>query len=359
MLIGVIVQSQRGRTVLLAAAALIGVLCVLQNSDGPGAAAAAPLVRQGGPHYSIEVPQGWRVTTGGHCLTFSVVARDPSEPARQVFYFSSVGPFTLSQRQHQMDLWYMRSGGFPVQWAQFPVIEPMTTTNFIAHWNGFAQSAIGREFMSGMPQLANIQILNSDPVATQLAFASKSELVRAVFREGNSAADGYFSAALAQIVPFMNGPGGHTGRAYNFTGVSAPAGRLGKELPALLAISSSLQVSDGYIANCIRENNQEYAGVRKAGETLRQTSEIITRGFEGRQRIDDVRAMKYADMTRGVERLYDPDTREVFEFPRGFEEEYERNPNAYNRAELQPLPDNAYDLWEAPARDGTHNVFRQ
>src|SRR5687768_17560842 len=111
MMFSAVVKSRQGRvTVLVTAAACIGLLSLFPSEDG-GSATAATLVRQGGPHFSIEVPQGWQVTTGGHCLTFAVAAREPSEPARQVFYFTSAGPFTLSQRQHEIDLWYMRSGG--------------------------------------------------------------------------------------------------------------------------------------------------------------------------------------------------------------------------------------------------------
>ena len=95
-----------------------------------------------------------------------------------------------------------------------------------------------------------------------------------------------------------------------------------------------------------------FGAVLQAGKTLRETSDLIARGWEERNRRDDVVAEKRSDAILGRERLYDPDTGEGYEFNDGFYDQYRQNPQAYRNANLQPLPADDHGLWTAAARDG-------
>jgi len=90
----------------------------------------------------------------------------------------------------------------------------------------------------------------------------------------------------------------------------------------------------------------------KAGETLSETADLIMEGWERRNQTDDIIAEKRSDAILGNERLYDPDTGQVYEFENGFYDKYNPERQRYKLFNLQPLPDDDHALWTAPAMDG-------
>ena len=94
----------------------------------------------------------------------------------------------------------------------------------------------------------------------------------------------------------------------------------------------------------------------EAGKTLRESSEIITKGWERRQKTHDILSEKWSDTMMGTERLYDPDSGEVYEFQNGFYDRYRLDPNAYRMDNLQPLPDGDHALWMRAPLDGPSHL---
>lgn len=96
----------------------------------------------------------------------------------------------------------------------------------------------------------------------------------------------------------------------------------------------------------IAENNDIF---RQISKTISETSDIITDGYNRRNRTDDILIEKEGDKTMGVERVYDPETGEVYEVENGFFDYYKTHRHEYRKNNLEQLPDNNYDLWnEAP-----------
>ncbi len=79
---------------------------------------------------------------------------------------------------------------------------------------------------------------------------------------------------------------------------------------------------------------------------------LLTQGWEERNQVHDVLAEKWSDTILGKERLYDPDTGDVYRFDLGFREEYETNREKHRLQDLRPLAEDAYDLWMQPPLDG-------
>ncbi|MBE9569079.1 MAG: hypothetical protein IMF11_00495, partial [Proteobacteria bacterium] len=107
-----------------------------------------------------------------------------------------------------------------------------------------------------------------------------------------------------------------------------------------------------YVNSCLAQQANTYAGILKAGKTLSETSDIIMQGWENRNKVDDVLSEKRSDAILGRERLYDPNTGEVYEFENGFYDKYQLDQNRYEMNNLQPLPDDNHDLWTKPMLDG-------
>ena len=87
----------------------------------------------------------------------------------------------------------------------------------------------------------------------------------------------------------------------------------------------------------------------KAGETLRESTEIVNGWWRDRQQSDDIRIEKQSDAILGVERLYDPDSDQVYEFPNGFSDTYNLDPGKYRMPNLRPLDADDHRQWtQAP-----------
>jgi hypothetical protein len=308
-----------------------------------------------GGFFSIDKPQGWSVITAGSCATFAFLTFDPSDPLKQVFYFGEVGPVYLSEQQRQIDYQYMRMGGYPVTWIDMPTVYPLTPGNFLKQFHLIAKSPIGQGFMPQIPRLEIIKVISS--VAQPNPFAgATTELVRALFTQGGNLGEGLFLVTVAPMLPFTGGPSGGIGYGFCFIGITAPKGEF-HNLEATLSKSiASFTFGQSYVQNCLTQQAETYKGLLKAGKTLSEASDIIVQGWENRNKTDDIISEKQSDATLGRERLYDPNTGEVYEFENGFYDKYKLDQNKYEMNNLQPLPDNNHELWTKPTLDGYKNL---
>ncbi|MEG6586690.1 hypothetical protein V6C17_14025 [Dendrosporobacter sp. 1207_IL3150] len=323
-------------------------------------AAKSPAVRleqYNGNFFTINKPSGWNITTAGVGPTLAVWMKDPQEPARQAFFFGAVGPFYLSHQQKAIDQNYMASGGYPIQWVDMPVVAPQTASNFLTKWNSVANSRIAQGFMAERPIFKDLTIISTQPIPNQ--FGGSSELIRAIFVQNGKTVEGLFTATIYQNVPFMNGPGGHQGYALMFSGVTAPKNEFSDIQPILVSSLGSFNLSEQYVQSYISSSREAFAGVMRAGQTLRETSDIITKGWNQRQKIHDILSEKRSDATLGKERVYDPATGQVYEFPNGWYQKYDINRNKYNKPGLQPIPDNDHITWTSPTQNGPSQVYIQ
>lgn len=321
-------------------------------------AAAGPAIRlesHNGGFFSIEKPAGWQLITAGQGSTLTVWMRDPQESARQAFFFGAVGPFYLSQQQKAIDWQYMTRGGYPVPWSDMPVVSPPTASHFLAGWNALATTRIARSFMAELPLFPDLTVISIQSVPDPYT-GGTAELIRALFKLNGKAVEGLFTATIIQTVPFANGPGGHQGYALMFMGVTAPQREFLDVQEPLLRSLSSFSLSMQYVQACITSSREAFAGVMRAGQTLRESSDIIAKGWAARQKTYDILSAKRSDAMLGKERVRDPHTGEVFEFPNGWYKEYDLSRNKFNRSGLQPIPDNDYDGWTAAPLTGMNHV---
>ncbi|KKM63836.1 hypothetical protein LCGC14_1507450, partial [marine sediment metagenome] len=72
--------------------------------------------------------------------------------------------------------------------------------------------------------------------------------------------------------------------------------------------------------------------------------------------VDDILSEKRSDTILEKERLYNPETGEVYEFENGFYDEYDVDRNKYEMNNLQPLPDDDYELWIEVPLDGYRHL---
>ena len=328
---------------------------------GPGDAqrASAPAVRMPALQafdngaIAMQVPKGWTMTLAGDCASLAFVVQDPQEPLRKIVFFGMVGPVYQTAMQKQIDYQYMSNSGFPVEWHDMPVVDPLTPENLLANFPFIASSQVARRFMPNCPRFEQFHVVSSTALATPLAApGARSALIRGVFAENGRAGEGLFSLTTAPYMPMMGGPGGGTAYGYLLAGITTPKGELEAWQPLLSRTLASYAVHPDYLRGCLMRSEAVFGAVAEAGKTLRETSDMISRSWESRNRADDILAEKRSDAILGKERLYDPGTGEVYEFENGFYDRYRLNPGDYRKPDLQQLPDGNHDLWRAPARNG-------
>jgi hypothetical protein len=346
----------RRRPLLLLTAIFILLLNVVFCVERGGSdMTALRLERFDGGFFTMDKPKDWNVITAGACATFAFLLRDPSQPLRQIFYFGEVGPVYMLEQQKQIDHQYMSMGGYPSGWIDMPVINPLTPGNFLSKFHLIAQSQSAQGFMPQCPRLENLQVISTVPQPSAISGAT-TELVRAVFTRGGDLGEGLFLVTVAPLLPFTGGPGGGLGCGFCIAGITAPKNEFRDMENTLVKSLQSFTISQSYVNNCMAQQNQTYQGILKAGKTLSETSDIIMQGWESRNRVHDVLAEKTSDAILGRERLYDPNSGEVYEFENGFYDKYLPEQNKYELNNLQPLPDDNHELWMKPPLDGYKHI---
>ena len=324
-------------------------------SAGPEAGTRLSTTRYDGRFFTIERPKGWTLATAGACSDFSFFLCDPDRPLRQIFYFGQAGPVYTNSYQREIDRTYAAMGGYPTPWVDMPVVEPLTPGSFLAQFPLVLASEIGRAFMLNGPRLEQIQIVSSEPIASPIS-GGECALVRAVFLQDGALGEGLFCLTVAPLLPFSGSPGGSIATGFLITGVTAAKAEFGGLVDDLTRCAESFTIDDGYVADCTAQQEQTYQGILRAGKTLSETSDIIMRGWEERNQVHDVLSEKWADTILGKERLYDPDTGNVYQFGLGFRDRYEANREEYRLRNLQPLPEDDYDLWMRSPLDGEQHL---
>lgn len=325
------------------------------GGSGPAAQPTIPFQHFDAGFFSIDMPRGWTVDTAGSCSTFALLIQKPDNPMWQIFYFGAVGPIYMSQQQLDIDLDYVNSGGFPIPWIDAPVVDPFTPTNFLAHWPQIAAMDAAAAFMPQFPVLAELTLVAEEPQSAMLPGATTGN-ARGLFTQAGSVGQGMFLATVKPWSPFTGMPSGGTGYGYMVCGVTAPKTEFAGAVARLIESLESFTITQAYVDNCLAQSLQIWGAVAAAGRTLSEASDIIYEGWQQRTHTEDILAEQRTDAFRDVERVYDPMTGTVYECPLGWYDDYDLHRGEYDMGNLQPLPDDAWELWMKAALEGLGNI---
>ena len=294
---------------------------------------------------SMNVPVEWNVYTGGYCATKSILARDPHNILNQVFYFSEAGPVYTTEEQRQWDQNYMAMDGYPVAWAESPVVDPLTAENYLANFGKFASTPLMKKAFPQAPIMTDVKVISKEDIANKPSYATDAKLIRAEFKQNGKQGEGYFYVITSDM-------GIGIGYGMMLIGITAPKGLLDLITPSLEASLESFTLSKGYVDACIQSQNKAAAGALKAGKIMSETSDTIMDAWDSKLEAEDRMSQKQSDATLGYSRLYNPETDEVYEVTPEFSEYYQDHGNEFDMSYLQELPD---DKWGyAPLNGAAH-----
>jgi hypothetical protein len=331
-------------------------LCCLWILPPALAGAASPVLELWrGPGFQLSKPQGWQVLVSGQCSELGFLVYDPANPARQFFFFGSVGPFYMSADQKQLDQQVAGYYQGILNWLDMPVVAPLTPENFFRNFEAIAASGLARQYVPHFPPLRGFEPVWAAPLQSQVQ-GGRSGLVRGLFVQGNVLAEGLFQATVAPFAPFTGSPGGGTGVGLMVMGLSAAKDEFALWQPVLTRCLGSFDVNPDYARQCMQASGQAWGAVASAGRTLAESSDMIRQGWESRNRSYDIMAEKRSDAILERDRVYNPETDEVYEVGPQFWEHYRLNRQQYRQKELEQLPDGDYRLWDKPLLPGDQHI---
>ncbi|MCR4277570.1 MAG: hypothetical protein NUV85_00970, partial [Candidatus Berkelbacteria bacterium] len=302
-----------------------------------------------GGFFTIKKPVDWTVTVGGSCSTFSFVIHNPSNPAQMIMYFGEVGPVYLSEKQRMLDKSYMDMGGYKIAWYDMPVVSPLTPENFLKTMSTITSTPLVQQFMTNLPQLKDVDVISSTTAISPVSGTTK--LMRAVFIEKGIPANGLFFLTTTVVLPETGMASSGIGYGMTFIGISSGRAEFTYLEKPLNDSLKSLDISQDYVSKCIGAQNAQTQNALKTSKTLSETSDIITQGYDNRNKSDDIISEKRSDVMLGRDRVYDPDTGNVYDVKNGWYDSYNINRQEFKMNNLEQLPQSDWNLWTSPTKD--------
>ncbi len=274
---------------------------------------------------SMKIPKGWIVGTGKSDYThYTFMAYDPANPDFKIFFNMKTEGYLKTQ---QMKNFYMRT--YPsAPMAKLPAINPQTTDAF---YKVFTQAYNLSQDV--LPFKVPV-IKNFTTVQTLGKNITGGSIVRATYQnEQGKNAEGIFTATIKEFpvppVVLLN--------VYNTVFFTTPANELVDWMPVLNYCVSTIKFSDQYMSGFYREQGQVVQNAKAIQAICNQTSDIITSGWNERQKTYDILSQKRSDATMGYERVRDTETGDIYKATVGFTDHDWHG-------KYEPITDDMYNL---------------
>ena len=288
--------------------------------------------------FSLQIPKGWTVTSGGTAMYHSIRVQDPSQPLNQMFVLLKAEGLLHSQEGKDAYAYNVTMGN---TWAQMlsqaPVLTTPSTENFFKLFSEYAAfveqwepSYAGYTF----PQFEAFTVTERFPSTGSLsAYALGDELLRATFTEDGREGEGMFAASVVDFgsVPIAAGPpvgyqlpqadGGYY-MAYNIMAVTAAKDTFVEWEGILTESLGTLEYSENFV-NATIQAGQEV--VQQAMDFSRNANEVlngIMSSWKARDTSVDIQSQKQSDATLGYERVYDTETGDIYRAENGWSDSY-------------------------------------
>ncbi|MEA5051219.1 MAG: hypothetical protein VB021_07065 [Oscillospiraceae bacterium] len=298
-----------------------------------------------GGFFSLQLPTGWVIETTGEYALFGFRAYDPNNPERQIFFYMKHEPLLKSMDAKKI---YQASAdmvgandpyGYQIS-ADAPVLAEPTTDYFFFIYNSYNAYVNKYGLNHQLPCLDDINILEKYPNSTPTAFNTlDNSIVRASFYSASGIeCEGLMAAQVTDKISITNVyPGVDMGfyTVYNCNGVIAPAGEFNELREQLTACLASFDFTEEYILQARKQIIDETETIISMASSMQAAYDSYNAAWSARQTSYDIISQKNSDATLGYDRLYDPDTGEIYRADLGFYDDYNINRDQYSNPNLQ------------------------
>lgn len=242
----------------------------------PTPEAVYTLVDYDGGVFTMQLPQGWQIMTGGEYAGYSIRAWDPNDPDVQIFYYGELGPYFKSA-EAKVQYQSMSTSNDPLTYL--PVLEDPTLAGCLNAMDDYQDAYDGIMPQSfAFAKIQNMTVLSETPITTPLASYAVSEasILASLTSETGAACTGMFEGSILDAGGYeINGVDVTPSRsAANIFGIIAPEGKFETVAPILIRSLTSFTFTDEYIQEAIRQGNMQ---AENAAEVSRRNSEMMER----------------------------------------------------------------------------------
>ncbi len=274
---------------------------------------------------SMKIPKGWIVGVGKSDYThYTFMVYNPQNPDYKIFFnMKTEGYFKTQQMKNFFSRNYPTS---PL--SRMAVINPQTTDAFYKAFTT-AYSVSQNVLPFKVPVIRNfktVQALGKN--------ITGGAIVRGVYQnEQGKNVEGIFTATIKEfpIPPIV------VLSVYNTVFFTVPENELVDWMPVLNYCVSTINFSNNFMQGFYREQGQNVANAKAVQAICNQTSDIITSGWNERQKTYDILSQKRSDATMGYERVRDTDTGEIYKATVGFTDHDWHG-------KYEPITDDMYNL---------------
>ncbi len=287
------------------------------------------LVNYNGGEFTMQIPEGWKVSKGGTGMFYGLRGYDPSDDRNQIFYVLKEQPFYKSPNAES--LYKMSRGYCPgIYIGGDPTTEQIFKMN-----NTFAAKAVelqqagnfeykGFEF----PNISNFTVVESTEGNSILHNqAVDDKVLRATFNNGSAQndgeAEGLFNACVVDFGTLGYGNDQFSYyMAYNVSGITTAKDELVNYEEILLQSLNSLKFSAKYSQTTVDGINAQTNNALNVSSQLSQAYKSYNDAWSNRQKSYDIQSQKRSDATLGYERVVDTETGEIYKAYNGFMDDY-------------------------------------
>lgn len=284
--------------------------------------------------FSMKLPTGWVVNSGGDGMAFSLCAYDPQNPINQVFLLLKAMPLMhdANSRSYYEQSQQMYGGNYYIL-ADAPALENPSTENFYQIFSSYASFAEKDEpsyYGYTFPRFHDFAVMEVfESNSNMKSIAINPALLRASFTdESGRRGEGMFTADVIdfsgnlQDASWMFGFDTGYYMAYNIMAVTAEENSFIDWESILCQCLASIDFTDAFVSNAIAQSNETVANSRQLSQTLSDTSDMIMSSWETRNTSDDIIRQKQSDATLGFERIYDTEKDKIYKATNGWSDKY-------------------------------------
>lgn len=234
-----------------------------------------------GENFTIQLPKGWTIETGGEYAGFCFRAYDPQNPDTQIFYYGELGPYFKSEAGR--DGYIAMSGGNDYL-SSLPVLDPGTLTaclNGLDEYEMAYYTILGSSY--NFADIHNLSTITEQPVSTFLAPYAVSESMQKadLTSVSGSPCKGIFQGSIVDAGSYeIDGVDTTPSRGVmNLFGVIAPSDTFTSVADTLIASLGSFRFTDEYIQAGIDQTNQLGQNAMEYSQQNMELMDRVTQNF--------------------------------------------------------------------------------
>lgn len=306
------------------------------------------LVDYDGGNFTMKIPEGWTVETGGADMFYAIRVYNPTDTRYQIFAILKAEPFLKNDNaKNWYQSYYNSYGGSGNKiLAEAIVLHSPTVEAFYSNFNEYTAytkrvDTIYSTF--NFPDLKNFAVVESFEANSSMKGVAKDDkTLRATFQDSKTGKNGeglFMGSLIGQGSYMLLGYDTMFYTMYNIMGITAGESDLVNYQEILTKSLSSLVYKDSFANQTIANGQERTKNALAINASIQEAYDSYNSAWTARQKTYDILSQKNSDATLSYERVYDTETGEIYKAYNGFTDDYkgERYKSVTDQMYTEPI----------------------